>query len=222
VRIASRNTLCPLCGAALELKDAQYFALPQAFAKREKLAPFSGNLFDKIYFAAVIIALIAAFSVEFVLTKRGIYSLIALSVALYFYFLIRGTIKSSGRVSQKILWQAVVLTGVALLISRGIEKPSVVYDFVLPVIFIASLTAEGICILSDYRRRRVHIVSLFTAAILAFIPLLISIEGLAYEGMTPSHILAIFAASYGAAVIILSFILISPKIKEEIKRFFHV
>ena len=115
---------------------------PLDFPKRGKLPALSGTLFDKVYLICALAVIAVSFAVELISLKKIFASWLIVSVLAYFYLFLRITIKSSNLFPQKVLVQAILLGIVAICTRRIIPDPEIIYEAVLPSIFLLSMIID--------------------------------------------------------------------------------
>lgn len=222
VEIACRTTVCPLCGTRLDTDDSAIKAinaLPRAFPKRKRMPFIRTSLFDRTYGLVAISILLIALITELILTKgRARYFFVTAAAVFYLYFFIRGTVQNTSYFSQKVVAQALVLTAIGMIISPLLPAPILIYEYVLPSIYLVSIVMVGIYTLLHFNRVRLHLLNLINVAALAFFSLIVVL----IPGVTLNSILAIVTASIGGAVILLVIVLGRKKLWDEIRRLFHI
>lgn len=220
VNISTRTDTCPLCQKSLieaGVSKDEIKKTPLDFPKRGKLPALSGTLFDKVYLICALAVIAVSFAVELISLKKIFASWLIVSVLAYFYLFLRITIKSSNLFPQKVLVQAILLGIVAICTRRVIPDPEIIYEAVLPSIFLLSMIIVGIFFIVHYKNPSRHLLNLITIALLGFLPF-----GVDFALDVHAHPLSIATATLGAIIIIMLFIFYARIIISELKRNFHV
>ena len=220
VSISTRTDTCPLCQKSLieaGVSKDEIKKTPLDFPKRGKLPALSGTLFDKVYLICALAVIAVSFAVELIVLKKIFASWLVLSVLAYFYIFLRITIKSSNLFPQKVLVQAILLGIIAVCTRRVIPDPEIIYEAVLPSIFLLSMIIVGIFFIIHYKKPSRYLLNLITIALLGFLPF-----GVDLALDVHAHPLSIATATLGAIIIIMLFIFYARIIISELKRSFHV
>ena len=217
VVIACRTETCPLCGEKLNLTPEQRRTLPRAFPPRGRAPLFSNASFDRLYWLVSLVVILVSFVTEGVVTHRVPWSLAILGFIIYFYFLIRSTLQDTTYFSQKVVVQAVLLSVVAVCIRGVLPNPHLIFEWILPIIYLVAMALNGIYIMLHFHSSRKFLLNLITVALMCFIPICaLKIAGGSF--LTPS----IVAAVFGGVVIFLTLAFSYRKVLAELKRIFHL
>lgn len=220
VSISTRTNVCPLCHKNLieaGVGKEEIKKTPLDFPRRSKLSPLSGTLFDKVYLLCALNVMLVAIVSELIAFKGIKFSWLLLSLIAYFYLFLRVTIKKANLFPQKILFQAILLSIVAITARRLLPNPKVIFGWILPAIFLISMIIVGIFFIINYKKPSRYLLNIITIAILGFLPFGINmIEGIV------AYPLSIITASLGATIIITLFAFYARIIISELKRQFHV
>lgn len=220
VEVACRTTVCPLCHVPFNnvegtLDEAR--KLPRAFPAKGRAPLFSTSIFDKVYLGIALYLAALAVILEFIFTGQ-IKSALAVAAALfYIYFSIRFTFQNTGYFTQKMVAQTVVLSVVAFFFRNVFPRPVIVFEFILPGLYLAAMVSISIYILIKYRYPQKYLLNLLSIAILGIMPVIILCF---FE--TDYRLLSILTASFGGAVILALFLFSGKKIKQEFIRLFHL
>ncbi len=221
VEISTRTEVCPLCHAKLSdagntREDMKKTEL--AYPKRGKLPFLSGNLFDKIYllfwfaFTAVFVL------TESLLTGHARICWVVSSLMLYLYLLLRITLRGGSYFPQKITAHAVLLSVVVYTFSGVLPEPIVIFEFILPAVYLVSLLAICVFIAINYKHPDRYLLNIISIGLLSALPFLIVM-------LTDSHANPIMSAvtlSIGVSAIAVTVIFKARHIVNELKRKFHV
>lgn len=219
VEIACRTKVCPLCHVPFNNVEGKLDAaqkLPRAFPQKGRAPLFSTTVFDKVYFGITLCLAIMALSVEYIITNRIGGSSLVIAALVYVYLSIRFTIQNYGYFSQKVMAQTIMLTFVAI-IGRGVlPKPVLIYEYLLPILYMVSMLIICVYIVIKHKYPQKYLLNLISIALLGMLPMLVLI-------FTDSSykLLAILAAALGGLIIALTLALSSKKIKQELIRLFH-
>lgn len=220
VSISTRTEVCPLCHKNLieaGVSKDEIKKTPLDFPKRGKLPALSGTLFDKVYLLCALAVVLVAIAVELIVLEKIFISWLLLSIIGYFYIFLRITIRKANFFPQKVLVQAILLSVVAVSTRRIIPNPEVIFESVLPFIYLVSMIIIGIFFLIHYKKPSRYLLNLITIALLGFLPFLID-----FALDIHAHPLSIATASLGAIILIMLFIFYAKIIISELKRSFHV
>ena len=220
VSISTRTEVCPLCHKNLieaGVSKEEIKKTPLDFPKRGKLPALSGTLFDKVYLLCALAVILVAIAVELLVFNKIVTSWLLLSIIGYFYLFLRITIRKANFFPQKVLFQAILLSIVAVSTRRVIPKPEILFESVLPFIFLVSMIIIGIFFLIHYKKPSRYLLNLITIALLGFLPFLID-----FALDIHAHPLSIATAALGAIMLIMLFIFYAKIIFSELKRNFHV
>lgn len=220
VSISTRTEICPLCQKNLieaGVSKEEIKRTPLDFPKRGKLPALSTTLFDKVYLLCALSLFLVSLSVELIVFKKIVASWFLLSLVAYFYLFLRVTIKRANLFPQKVLFQAILLSVVAICARRILPEPDVIFEIILPVIYLISMIIMGIFFIINYKKPSRYLLNLITIACLGFLPL-----GVDLIEDVQAHPLSIATASLGAITIIVLFIFYTKIIISELKRNFHV
>ena len=220
VSISTRTEVCPLCHKNLieaGVSKDEIKKTPLDFPRRGKLPALSGTLFDKVYLLCALAVVLVAIAVELIVLEKIFISWLLLSIIGYFYIFLRITIRKANFFPQKVLVQAILLSVVAVSTRRIIPNPEVIFESVLPFIYLVSMIIIGIFFLIHYKKPSRYLLNLITIALLGFLPFLID-----FALDIHAHPLSIATASLGAIILIMLFIFYAKIIISELKRSFHV
>ena len=220
VSISTKTEICPLCHKNLidaGVSKEEINKTPLDFPQRGKLPALSNTLFDKVYLLCALSIFLVTLSVELIVVGRIKYSWLLLSLVAYFYLFLRVTIKKSDLFPQKVLFQALLLSIVAICTRRVLPHPEVIFKIILPTIYLISMIITGIFFLINYKKPSRYLLNLLTIGALGFLPL-----GVDLIEDVVAHPLSIATASLGAIIIITLFIFYARVIISELKRNFHV
>ena len=220
VSISTRTEVCPLCHKNLieaGVSKDEIKKTPLDFPKRGKLPALSGTLFDKVYLLCALAVVLVAIAVELIVLEKIFISWLLLSIIGYFYIFLRITIRKANFFPQKVLVQAILLSVVAVSTRRIIPNPEIIFESVLPFIYLVSMIIIGIFFLIHYKKPSRYLLNLITIALLGFLPFLID-----FALDIHAHPLSIATASLGAIILIMLFIFYAKIIISELKRSFHV
>ena len=220
VSISTRTEVCPLCHKNLieaGVSKDEIKKTPLDFPRRGKLPALSGTLFDKVYLLCALAVVLVAIAVELIVLEKIFISWLLLSIIGYFYIFLRITIRKANFFPQKVLVQAILLSVVAISTRRVIPNPEVIFESVLPFIYLVSMIIIGIFFLIHYKKPSRYLLNLITIALLGFLPFLID-----FALDIHAHPLSIATASLGAIILIMLFIFYAKIIISELKRSFHV
>ena len=220
VSISTRTEVCPLCHKNLieaGVSKEEIKKTPLDFPKRGKLPALSGTLFDKVYLLCALAVILVAITVELLVFDKIVTSWLLLSIIGYFYLFLRITIRKANFFPQKVLFQAILLSIVAVSTRRVIPKPEIIFESVLPFIFLVSMIIIGIFFLIHYKKPSRYLLNLITIALLGFLPFLID-----FALDIHAHPLSIATAALGAIILIMLFVFYAKIIFSELKRNFHV
>lgn len=220
VSISTRTEVCPLCHKNLieaGVSKDEIKKTPLDFPKRGKLPALSGTLFDKVYLLCALAVVLVAIAVELIVLEKIFISWLLLSIIGYFYIFLRITIRKANFFPQKVLVQAILLSVVAISTRRIIPNPEIIFESVLPFIYLVSMIIIGIFFLIHYKKPSRYLLNLITIALLGFLPFLID-----FALDIHAHPLSIATASLGAIILIMLFIFYAKIIISELKRSFHV
>lgn len=220
VSISTRTEICPLCHKNLieaGVSKEEIKKTPLDFPKRGKLPALSGTLFDKVYLLCALAVVLVSLAVELILLDKIFVSWLLLSIIGYFYLFLRITIRKANFFPQKVLVQAILLSIVAVSTRRVIPEPEVIFESVLPFIFLVSMIIIGIFFIIHYKKPSRYLLNLLTIALLGFLPFVID-----FALDIHAHPLSIATASLGAIILIMLFIFYAKVIISELKRSFHV
>ncbi len=220
VSISTRTEVCPLCHKNLieaGVSKEEIKKTPLDFPKRGKLPALSGTLFDKVYLLCALAVILVAIAVELLVFDKIVTSWLLLSIIGYFYLFLRITIRKANFFPQKVLFQAILLSIVAVSTRRVIPKPEIIFESVLPFIFLVSMIIIGIFFLIHYKKPSRYLLNLITIALLGFLPFLID-----FALDIHAHPLSIATAALGAIILIMLFVFYAKIIFSELKRNFHV
>ena len=220
VSISTRTEVCPLCHKNLieaGVSKDEIKKTPLDFPKRGKLPALSGTLFDKVYLLCALAVVLVSIAVELIVLEKIFISWLLLSIIGYFYIFLRITIRKANFFPQKVLVQAILLSVVAISTRRVIPNPEVIFESVLPFIYLVSMIIIGIFFLIHYKKPSRYLLNLITIALLGFLPFLID-----FALDIHAHPLSIATASLGAIILIMLFIFYAKIIISELKRSFHV
>lgn len=220
VSIATRTDVCPLCHKNLieaGVSKEEIKKTPLDFPKRGKLPALSGTLFDKVYLLCALAVILVAIAVELLVFDKIVTSWLLLSIIGYFYLFLRITIRKANFFPQKVLFQAILLSIVAVSTRRVIPNPEIIFESVLPFIFLVSMIIIGIFFLIHYKKPSRYLLNLITIALLGFLPFLID-----FALDIHAHPLSIATAALGAIILIMLFVFYAKIIFSELKRNFHV
>ncbi len=220
VSISTRTEVCPLCHKNLieaGVSKDEIKKTPLDFPRRGKLPALSGTLFDKVYLLCALAVVLVAIAVELIVLEKIFISWLLLSIIGYFYIFLRITIRKANFFPQKVLVQAILLSVVAISTRRIIPNPEVIFESVLPFIYLVSMIIIGIFFLIHYKKPSRYLLNLITIALLGFLPFLID-----FALDIHAHPLSIATASLGAIILIMLFIFYAKIIISELKRSFHV
>ena len=196
VSISTRTEVCPLCHKNLieaGVSKDEIKKTPLDFPKRGKLPALSGTLFDKVYLLCALAVVLVAIAVELIVLEKIFISWLLLSIIGYFYIFLRITIRKANFFPQKVLVQAILLSVVAISTRRIIPNPEVIFESVLPFIYLVSMIIIGIFFLIHYKKPSRYLLNLITIALLGFLPFLID-----FALDIHAHPLSIATASLGA------------------------
>ena len=221
VEISTRTEFCPLCHAKLTdvgNTGADMKRTEVAYPKRGKLPFLSGNLFDKIYLLFWL-----TFTAVFVLTESLISGKpricwVVSSLLIYLYLLLRVTLRGGSYFPQKITAHAILLSIVVSTFSGVISEPIVIFEFVLPAVYLASLLAISVFIAINYKHPDRYLLNIISIGLLSVLPFLIVM-------VTDRHANPIMSAvtlALGITAIAVTCIFKARHIINELKRKFHV
>lgn len=219
VDIACRTKVCPLCHVPFNNVEGKLDAaqkLPRAFPQKGRAPLLSTTIFDKLYIWITLCLSILALSIEYIITDRISGSSLVIAALVYVYLSIRFTIQNYGYFSQKVLAQTIMLTFVAIAGRGVLPKPVFIYEYVLPILYMASMLIISVYIFIKHKYPQKYLLNLISIALLAMLPMMVLI-------FTDSSykMLAILAAALGGTIIVLTLTLSSKKIKQELIRLFH-
>ena len=220
VSISTRTEICPLCHKNLieaGVSKDEIKKTPLDFPKRGKLPALSNTLFDKVYLLCALSIVLVTIAVELIVLNHIKYSWLLLSLVGYFYLFLRVTIKKADLFPQKVLFQAILLSVVAICTRRILPDPDVIFEIILPAIYLISMIIMGIFFIVNYKKPSRYLLNLLTIALLAFLPF-----GVDLIEDVQAHPLSIATATLGAITIIFLFIFYARVIISELKRNFHV
>lgn len=222
VTIGCRTPVCPLCHAPFSKTDgtlAEAKKLPRAFPVRSKAPLFGTSRFDKIYFLVAVNIILTALIAEYVVARSFNWVWVVAAGLFYLYLLIRGTIQDAKYFSEKVVMQTIVLSVLAFTLQSIIPRPLMVFEFILPILYLISLIMIAIYTLTRIKSYRRHLMNLLSIALLSFLPFLVII---ASKEEAPNFILSVITASFGGVIILTSLLFSARKIFYEIKRIFHI
>ena len=220
VSISTRTEVCPLCHKNLieaGVAKEEIKKTPLDFPKRGKLPALSGTLFDKVYLLCSLAIVVCFLMVELIVFKNIYASWFVLSLLAYFYLFLRSTIKSANLFPQKVLFQAILLSIVAISTRRIIPEPQVIFEIILPFIYLVSMIIMGIFFLINYKKPSKYLLNLISIALLGFLPFVVD-----FALDKSFHPLSIATASLGAIMLVMLFAFYAKTIISELKRNFHV
>ena len=220
VSISTRTDICPLCHKSLidaGISKEEIKKTPLDFPKRGKLPALSGTLFDKVYLLCSLAIVVCFLMVELIVFKNIYASWFVLSLLAYFYLFLRSTIKSANLFPQKVLFQAILLSIVAISTRRIIPEPQVIFEIILPFIYLVSMIIMGIFFLINYKKPSKYLLNLISIALLGFLPFVVD-----FALDESFHPLSIATASLGAIMLVMLFAFYAKTIIGELKRNFHV
>lgn len=220
VSISTRTDTCPLCHKSLidaGISKEEIKKTPLDFPKRGKLPALSGTLFDKVYLLCSLAIVVCFLMVELIVFKNIHASWFVLSLLTYFYLFLRSTIKSANLFPQKVLFQAILLSIVAISTRRIIPEPQVIFEIILPFIYLVSMIIMGIFFLINYKKPSKYLLNLISIALLGFLPFVVD-----FALDKSFHPLSIATASLGAIMLVMLFAFYAKTIISELKRNFHV
>lgn len=220
VSISTRTDTCPLCHKSLidaGISKEEIKKTPLDFPKRGKLPALSGTLFDKVYLLCSLAIVVCFLMVELIIFKNIHASWFVLSLLTYFYLFLRSTIKSANLFPQKVLFQAILLSIVAISTRRIIPEPQVIFEIILPFIYLVSMIIMGIFFLINYKKPSKYLLNLISIALLGFLPFVVD-----FALDKSFHPLSIATASLGAIMLVMLFAFYAKTIISELKRNFHV
>ena len=220
VSISTRTDKCPLCHKSLiesgntkeEIKKTPY-----DFPQRGKISALSGSLFDKVYIICALNLILVSFAVELIAFRHVEVSWLVLSLVAYFYLFLRVTIKKADFFPQKVLFQAILLSIVAITTKGLLLEPEIIFEIILPAIYLISMIITGVFFLVNYKKPSKYLLNLITIAALGFLPF-----GIDIIEDVQAHPMSILTASFGAAILITLFAFYAKIIVSELKRNFHV
>lgn len=220
VSISTRTEVCPLCHKNLieaGVAKEEIKKTPLDFPKRGKLPALSGTLFDKVYLLCALAVVLVCIAVELIVFNKIFISWLLLSIIGYFYLFLRITIRRADFFPQKVLFQAILLSIVAISTRRVIPEPETIFEIILPFIFLVSMIIIGIFFLIHYKKPSRYLINLITIALLGFLPFAID-----FALDIHAHPLSIATASLGAIIVVMLFVFYAKVIISELKRNFHV
>ena len=219
IEIACKTTLCPLChvpfsNAEGDLDQAQ--KLPRAYPQKGRAPLFSTTMFDKVYLGIAAYLAVFALVIEYIVTTNLMWSFIVIAALLYIYISIRFTIQNFGYFSQKVVVQTIMLSAIAILGRNLFPRPLLVYEYVLPLLYMLSMIIISIFVVIKHKHPQKYLLNLLSIALLGMMPLVIL-------GFTGSNfkLLSILTACLGGIIIAATLIFSSKRIKQELIRLFH-
>ncbi len=225
ITIAGRCEVCPLCHATLAVEgssgDKALRSLPKAFPTRGSARLLSTNVFDKIYSLIALIIVISLSIVELIIFTRIRYVLLVGSGFIYFYFLIRSTLHNNKHFSQKVVAQVFVISLLCVLSQVLIDYTNMfVFEYGLPILYIIALVAEGINLIINIKRPRIHFMTLIATALIATVPAIV-VNAIIKQPVS-TNLLPAIVAGVGTFVCLLTVILWFRRIVAELQRIFHI
>ncbi|MDR2267724.1 MAG: DUF6320 domain-containing protein [Christensenellaceae bacterium] len=219
IEIGCRTRVCPLCHASLEEEYNNSPRLPRYFPQRGRIPLLGTSLFDRVYLI-IAITIAAVMLTVFLLIGMFRFFWVTLAALLYLYFLIRNTIKGTDHFTHKVVLQTIVLTCISFTLPPAFTRPLVIYEYILPALYLVAIIMLGIFTLANYKMFSRHLINLVFVAILGLFPLIIIMLS-SSEGR-PNFIFAMVTASLAAMIIIIALASSSKRIVSELKRLFHV
>ncbi|MDR3186384.1 MAG: DUF6320 domain-containing protein [Christensenellaceae bacterium] len=221
--IACRAIVCPLCHASLDdgsgiIDEARI--LPRFFPPRGKMPALATTLFDRVYLLIATIFAVSALTV-FIYVNMLRFFFVVLAGLFYIYLLVRNTIIGTNHFTQKVVIQTVALTVIAFTLPPAFTQPLVIYEYILPIIYLISIILIGVFVLANFKLFPHHLINLIFVAILGiypFVTILLSTN----SNKVANIIIAAITATIAAMIILLSLIFSSKRILSELKRIFHV
>ncbi len=220
VSIATRTNECPLCHKNLieaGVSKEEIKKTPLDFPRMGKLPALSGTLFDKVYLLCSLNLVFISVAVELIFFKHIRVSWLMLSILAYFYLFLRVTIKKANLFPQKVLFQAILLSVVVICTRRILPEPNIIFEFILPIIYLLSMIIMGIFFLVNYKKPSRYLLNLITIAALGLLPF-----GVDLIEDVKAHPMSITTAALGATMILTLFAFYAKIIVSELKRNFHV
>ncbi|MDR0751231.1 MAG: DUF6320 domain-containing protein [Christensenellaceae bacterium] len=221
IEIGCRAVKCPLCHAQLsdiENSNVELLRLPRYFSPLNKAPAFATALFDRIYLAIAASIAITMF-ITFIVLKSFRFFWVTLAGLVYLYFLIRYTIRGTNHLTQKVVFQTLLLTAISFTLPPAFTSPLFIYEYILPAIYLASIILLGIFTLSHWKMMSRHLINLVFVAFLGIFPFIINILS---DSKAPNLIFSIVTGTLAVSIILISLISSSKKIVSQLKRIFHV
>ncbi|MDR0696515.1 MAG: DUF6320 domain-containing protein [Christensenellaceae bacterium] len=223
IEIGCRAYKCPLCHKILvndsNIDDMQMLRLPRYFPPLSKAPAFATALFDKIYLV-ISICIAITMLITFILLESFRFFWVTLAGLLYLYFLIRYTIRGTNHLTQKVVFQTLLLTAISFTLPTAFTSPLVIYEYILPAIYLTSIIILGIFTLIHFKMMSRHLINLVFVALLGIFPFVINI--VTDSTARPNLIFSSVTGTLAVTIIILSLIFSSKQIISQLKRIFHV
>ncbi|MBO5776599.1 MAG: hypothetical protein J6V83_04695 [Clostridia bacterium] len=220
VDIATRTNVCPLCHKSLTeagVTIEEIKKTPLDFPKKAKLTWLAGSLFDKVYLLVALNLAVVLIIAELLVMGKIYFSWFILSLVAYFYVFLRVTLRHDNFFPQKVVGQAIILSIVALSTKRILPEPQIIFELMLPIIYLVSLIIIGIFFIINYKNPSRYLLNVITIALLGLLPFTLDmIED------ASAHPLAIITASLAGVTLVTLVIFYARVILSELKRNFHV
>lgn len=220
VDIATRTEVCPLCHKSLTeagVAKEEIKKTPLDFPKKAHLPWLAGTLFDKVYLLVALNLAVVLIVAELLVMGKIYFSWFILSLVAYFYVFLRFTLRQDNFFPQKVVGQAVILSIVALSTRRFLPEPEIIFELMLPIIYLISLIIIGIFLIINYKNPSRYLLNVITIALLGLLPFTADM----LEDAT-AHPLAIATAVLAGVTLITLIIFYARVIISELKRNFHV
>lgn len=217
VFVNTERKTCPLCFAFLQDGDGPDEKLTPYPKYKSKI--FKYNLFFRSLVFFSIIGIFVSVVVN-VLTYRdnpNPWSIIVISGLLYFWILLRSTVRREGNIPRQLMVQSLTLSLLLYIIDLLSGNIGWSLNYVIPFLSMSSLLSIISILLGNTLKFNDYVSALFAAAILGFIPFILWLFQVVEE-LWPS----LAAASLSFSTIIGMFIFAGRNIKEELKKRFHI
>lgn len=217
VSVHSQHKKCPLCDATLltsTVKEKSISRYPEYPLKKRD---FFDILMSRWALVISIVAILICGMVNIFTFSKTVWSLIVAGSIIYEWITIKHTVKSKSRFGKKLIIQVISISGLCLLIDwvTGLNKWA--GNYIIPFVVIGvtfTLTLLAMLRSEEWVDNFGHLMVLLFISI---VPLLFFFLGVSNVLWT-----TISAILYAVITIIILIVFAYPKLKEELKKRFHI